>query len=76
MSDGPAFNMEVYRRPGGFGGASVFCSAPHPDNPDPEVEPDNFDFHFCRRMPHHDGSDHAAFTYSISKLEEWPDEAR
>lgn len=66
-------NMDVYRRPGGFGG-TVFCGVQHPDNPDPELEPDNFDFHFCRRLPHHDGSDHAAFTHLISTPETWPDE--
>lgn len=71
MAEGTRFNMDVYRRPGGFDGR-VFCSAPHPDNPDPQLEPENFNFHFCRRLPHHDGSDHAAYTYSISVPERWP----
>ena len=75
MPDVTGINMDHYRRPGGFGGGdrSPFCGAPHPDNPDPEQEPDNFNFHFCRRLKRHDG-DHAAFTHSISVPEEWPDE--
>lgn len=71
-ADATGINLDVYRAPGGFGG-KAFCGAPHPDNPDPEREPDNFDYHFCRRLPHHDGTDHAAFTHSISVPETWPD---
>lgn len=72
---GPAVNMELYRRPGGIDGGEhgTFCGAPHPDNPDPELEPDNFDFHFCRRLKGHDPAvGHAAFIRSISELETWP----
>lgn len=69
MSDGPAINMEMYRRAGGVDGRT-FCGAPHPDNPDPEAEPDNFDYHWCRRLPHTDG-DHAAFVHSIKTPERW-----
>lgn len=65
-------NMDMYRRAGGFLG-DKFCGAPYPGNPDHDLEPNNFDFHFCRRFPHHDGSDHAAFTFSISVPETWPD---
>lgn len=71
--DASGLNLDVYRRPGGFLG-DKFCGAPHPDNPDPETEPENFDFYFCRRLPHHDGSDHAAFVRSISTPDTWPDE--
>lgn len=74
MPDGSNFNMDMYRRPGGVDGGkpgTTFCGAAHPDNPDPELEPDNFDFHWCRRLPHTDG-DHAAFTHSISVPETWP----
>lgn len=70
-SDATGVNLDVYRQPGGFAG-KTFCGAPHPDNPDPELEPDNYDFHFCRRLPHTEG-DHAAFTGSISVPESWPD---
>lgn len=67
-------NMDMYRRPGGFDGGrnGTFCGSPHPDNPDPEVEPDNFDFHFCRRLKGHPEDNHAAFTHSISVPETWP----
>lgn len=66
-------NPEVYRAPGGFQGRGM-CGVAYPGNPDPELEPDNYDFHFCRRLPHHDGSDHSAFTFSIKTPETWPDE--
>lgn len=71
--NGPAMNMEMYRRKGGAGGVGCFCSQPHPDNPDPAEEPDSFDFNWCRRLPHYDGSDHSAFIHSISVPETWPD---
>ena len=49
----------------------TFCGAPHPDNPDPETDPDNFDYHFCRRIKGHPGDGHRAFTHSISTPETW-----
>lgn len=74
MADATGLNMDVYRRPGGFDGGAkgTFCGAPHPDNPDPELEPNNFDFHFCRLLKGHGGDEHAAFTGSISIPERWP----
>lgn len=67
-------NMDMYRRPGGADGGpkGTFCGAPHPDNPDPETAPDDFDFHFCRRLKGHPKKGgHKAFTFSISRLETW-----
>lgn len=72
MADAAGFNPEIYRHNGGFMG-KAFCSVAHPDNPDPATaEPDD-EFVFCRRLPHHDGSDHAAFIHSIKVPETWPD---
>lgn len=70
---GVAFDMDRYRRPGGVF-PQDFCAAPHPDNPDRELEPDNFNFHFCRRQKGHEDRDdlgHSAFTFSIAVPEYW-----
>lgn len=68
-------NMDMYRRPGGAGGLGrgrVFCCVAHPDNPSPDVDPDG-EFVFCRRLVGHEG-DHAAFAFSISVPESWPND--
>jgi hypothetical protein len=72
------FNRSIYRNGGGFGGKGVFCSVPHPDNPDPDVAGDA-DFVFCRLLEGHQNREvdpkpsHAAFIHSISEVEEWDD---
>lgn len=73
MPDVTGVNMDMYRRAGGFQGQG-FCGVAHPDNPDPETAPEEVEFFFCRRLPHRDGSDHAAFTFRISVPDRWPDE--
>lgn len=69
----PDINPELYRRPGGIDGGpnGTFCGSPHPDNPAPEIEPDNFDYHFCRRLKDHPDDGHKAFIHSISIPETW-----
>ena len=69
---GATIERDVHRRPGGFQGKG-FCGVAHPDNP-PVDTPEDAEFVFCRRQPHHDGSDHSAFKFSISVPETWPDE--
>lgn len=73
MPDVTGVNMKMYQAAGGFQGKG-FCGVSHPDNPDPETAGEDHEFFFCRRLPHHDGSDHAAFTFSIKTPETWPDE--
>ena len=68
---GANVDNRAYRAPGGFHG-KLFCGVAHPDNPPVDTEEDA-EFVFCRRLPHHDGSDHAAFKFLISVPETWPD---
>ena len=50
-------------KPGGMI-AKAYCSAPHPDHPMAV---------WCRRQPGHPG-DHAAYVFSISRPEYWPNQ--
>lgn len=65
--------QRAYRVDGGFHNRGFFCGVAHPDNPPVDIEADA-EFVFCRRLPHRDGSDHAAFKFSISVPETWPDD--
>lgn len=65
-------DQKAYRTGGGFQNRGYFCGVAHPENPPADTEED-YEFVFCRRLPHHDGSDHAAFRFSISVPETWPD---
>lgn len=57
MRDG----VNITEAPVGGVGGKIFCSSPHPTNPDV----------WCRKLPHTLDVACAAFVHSISEPEEW-----